>query len=733
MAEQNTSSPTGQDQKAPASEPAGRSLPNRLRLAAYGGLVLAVIFVGWLGWLYLYELPSFSQLREFKPQLVTRLYARDGSTFQEYFLQRRILVPYDRIPPYLMDALISAEDRNFFSHWGFDLRGFSRALAVNLLSGSIEQGGSTVTQQLARMLFLNRAQTIERKIKEVLTAIKIERAYSKTEILEIYLNQYYFGHGAYGIQAASQVYFSKDAQDINIQEAAMLVGLLQAPSRLNPYRDLGRATARRNTVLSMMAHAGNLDQPLSDSLMNHPIELTPRVEEQGSGRYFSEMVRRYLENKYGVDALYGSGLQVHTTLDLAAQQQAEAIIAENLTSLQGWFESNHDSTDTLATVLDTVEIEAEDGSKHWDTVRVYKQLQIAFVALDNATGDIVAMVGGRDFDKSKFNRVVQANRQSGSAFKPIVYTAAIDNGFKPTDIFYDSPIVLTLGGKEWRPHNYDNKFLGPMTLREGLAGSRNLVAIKLMGADRTDHAITPEQAIFYARRMGITTPLAPYPSLAIGAGDVVPLEITAAYTVFPNGGILVKPRYITKITDRNGSLLEQNTPQREEVLSAQTAYIMTTMLQSVVDEGTAGSARWRFGLRWPAGGKTGTTDYAVDTWFIGFTPLITCGVWIGFDDKTSTGDTRSGSTNALPVWAQFLKSYHEGKAYRDFEPPAGISFVNVCLESGELASEHCVKTRLEVYREENEPTILCSLHADGKRPDDPFRNNRKKDDKRIHF
>ena len=336
---------TGSSVRTPPESKAGRllsklpghHLPGRMRLAIYPGLAALLIFVGWLGWLYLYELPSFSQLREFKPQLVTRLLARDGSTFQEYFLQRRILVPYDKIPPYLLDALISAEDRNFFAHWGFDLRGFSRALAVNLLSGSIEQGGSTVTQQLARMLFLNRAQTIERKIKEVLTAIKIERAYSKTEILEIYLNQYYFGHGAYGIQAASQVYFGKDAQDINIQEAALLAGLLQAPSRLNPYRDIGRATARRNVILSMMVNADNLDAALSDSLKNQPIELSPRVEEAGSGRYFSEMVRRYLEDKYGVDALYGDGLQIHTTMDLAAQKSAEDIIANKLAAVQSWF------------------------------------------------------------------------------------------------------------------------------------------------------------------------------------------------------------------------------------------------------------------------------------------------------------------------------------------------------------------------------------------------------------
>ena len=361
---------------------------------------------------------------------------------------------------------------------------------------------------------------------------------------------------------------------------------------------------------------------------------------------------------------------------------------------------------------------------------MYKKLQIAFVALDNATGDILALVGGRDFESSKFNRVVQAYRQAGSAFKPIVYTAAIDNGFKPTDIFYDSPIVLMLGGKEWRPHNFDDKFLGPMTLREGLAGSRNLVAIKLMGADRSEGAITPEQAIFYARRMGITSPLAPYPSLAIGSGDVTPLELTAAYTVFPNGGILVKPRFIQKISDRTGTILEQNPPQREEVLSAQTAYIMTSMLQSVIDEGTAGSARWRYGVKWPAGGKTGTTDFAVDTWFIGFTPYITCGVWIGFDDKTSTGDTRSGSTNALPVWAEFVNGYHADKAWKDFEPPPGIVFTTVCLESGELATEHCTKTRLEVFREESEPVISCQMHSGG-RKGDGF--NRRKDDKRIHF
>jgi penicillin-binding protein 1A len=697
------------------SSPAGPTRRLRLQWAALALLAAFLVLVGWLGWLYLYELPSFAELRQFKPQLVTRLLARDGTSFQEYFLERRILVPYHQIPPFLIDALVSAEDRHFYAHWGFDARGFTRALAVNLLAGSIEQGGSTVTQQLARMLFLNRAQTLERKVKEVLTAIKIERAFSKSEILEIYLNQYYFGHGAYGIQAASQVYFGKNAQEIDVQEAALLAGLLQAPSRLDPYRHMEAALARRNTVLTMMVEAGRLDARLADSLRMRPIELSQRVDERGTGRYFSEMVRRYLEDKYGVDELYSNGLQVQTTLDLHAQQVAERVVDSNLAALQSAYESNHSIRDTAATMLDSLERPGPNGEPVFDTTRVFKKLQVAFVALDNATGDILALVGGRNFDESKFNRVVQATRQAGSAFKPIVYTAAIDNGFKPTDIFYDSPIVLMLGGKEWRPHNFDDKFLGPMTLREGLAGSRNLVAIKLMGADRSEGAITPEQAIFYAKRMGITTPLAPYPSLAIGSGDVIPMELTAAYTVFPNGGILVKPRYIQKIIDRSGTLLEQNPPQREEVLSAQTAYIMTSMLQSVVDEGTAGSARWRYGFRWPAGGKTGTTDFAVDTWFIGFTPYITCGVWIGFDDKTSTGDTRSGSTNALPIWAEFMNAYHADKPWRDFEPPAGIVFTNVCLESGELATEHCKRTRLEVFREENEPQVPCHLHASGAR------------------
>jgi len=705
----------------------GPSLMRRLRLALWV-LALAVASISiWMAWLYLFKLPSFAQLREFKPQLVTRLYARDGAPFQEYYNQRRTLVPYDQIPPYLLDALISSEDRNFFTHWGFDMRGFARALAVNLLSGSIEQGGSTVTQQLARILFLDRSQTLERKIKELLTAIKIERAYSKTEILEIYLNQYYFGHGAYGIQSASQAYFAKDARAINIQEAALLAGLLQAPSRLDPTRSMDLAIARRNTVLGMMVDAGNLERRLADSLKLLPIELRPPDEERGDGRYFSEMARRYLEEKYGVDALYGGGLQVHTTLDLPAQRQAEKIVESDMTELQKWFESHHDSLDTSATYLETRMVLTADGRESTYTKRVYKRLQVAFVALDNSTGDILALIGGRDFDSSKFNRAVQARRQAGSAFKPIVYTAAIDNGFKPTDIFYDSPIVLTLGGKEWRPHNYDDKFLGPMTLRQGLADSRNLVAIKLMGADRSDHAITPEQAIFYARRMGITTPLAPFPSLAIGAGDVIPIELIAAFTVFPNGGILVRPRYITRITDRQGTVLEQSAPVREEVLSAQTAFIMTSMLQSVMDEGTGGSARWRFGFRWPAGGKTGTTDFAVDTWFIGFSPYITCGIWIGFDDKTSTGDTRSGSTNALPVWAQFMNAYHQGLPFRDFEPPPGIVFVSVCLESAELATDRCTKTRLEVFREENEPRTACHLHGGG--GDDPLSRRRKKDDR----
>lgn len=723
-----TDSSANQGDKAPKTRAVAHPpVLRRFKQALWVLALATTMFCVWLAWLYLFKLPSFAQLREFKPQLVTRLYARDGVPFQEYYNQRRMLIPYDQIPPYLLDALISSEDRHFFSHWGFDMRGFARALAVNLLSGSIEQGGSTVTQQLARILFLDRSQTLERKIKELLTAIKIERAYSKTEILEIYLNQYYFGHGAYGIQSASRSYFGKDAREINIQEAALLAGLLQAPSRLDPTRNMDLAIARRNTVLGMMVDAGNLDPPLADSLKRLPIELRPPVEERGEGRYFSEMVRRYLEDKYGVDALYGAGLQIHTTLDLSAQKAAEAIVEADMTALQTWFESHHDSLDTAATYLEPRTVFTADGQESTYTQRVYKKLQVAFVALDNATGDILALIGGRDFDSSKFNRVVQARRQAGSAFKPIVYTAAIDNGFKPTDIFYDSPIVLTLGGKEWRPHNYDEKFLGPMTLREGLAGSRNLVAIKLMGADRSDHAITPEQAIFYARRMGITTPLAPYPSLAIGAGDVIPLELIAAFTVFPNGGILVKPRYITKITDRQGTILEQTPPEREEVLSAQTAFIMTSMLQSVMDEGTGASARWRFGFRWPAGGKTGTTDFAVDTWFIGFSPYITCGIWIGFDDKTSTGDTRSGSTNALPVWAQFMNAYHRGLPSRDFEPPPGIVFVSVCLESGELATDRCTKTRLEVFREENEPRVYCHLHGGG--GDDPFNRRRKRDDR----
>ena len=321
----------------PKPEPALRSRGLRLQLAAALALCACLGFAGWLGWLYVYELPSFTELRQFKPQLVTRLLARDGSTFQEYYLERRILVPYDRIPPFLIDALVSAEDRHFNTHWGFDLRGFSRALAVNLLSGSIEQGGSTVTQQLARMLFLNRAQTIERKVKEVLTAIKIERAFSKSEILEIYLNQYYFGHGAYGIQSACQVYFGKDAQNMNVEEAALLAGLLQAPSRLDPYKHMGPAVARRNTVLSMMVDAGRLDQKLADSLRMRPIALSTRVDERGSARYFSEMVRRYLEDKYGVDELYSNGLQVQTTLDLKAQSIAEKVVDTNLNALQAWY------------------------------------------------------------------------------------------------------------------------------------------------------------------------------------------------------------------------------------------------------------------------------------------------------------------------------------------------------------------------------------------------------------
>lgn len=649
---------------------------------------------------YKKDLPSLTQLHNIEPNLSTKLYAADGKLIKEFYTERRTLIPLKEMPSCLVDALLAAEDRKFYRHWGIDLSGVARALAADLIHLKWTQGGSTITQQLARTLFLTREKTIPRKIKEVLTAIKIERTYSKDEILEMYLNQCYFGEGAYGIQAAAQVFFSKEAKELTLPECALLVGVLKAPNRYTPFKYPDLALNRRNSVLLALKEYGKLSQEEYDSLQTLPLQLKASSLKTGLGPYFSEMVRQYLIDKYGEKSLYNGGLLVYATLNSDMQRAADDIVKSQLALLQKNFESSHTLKDKDYTIVAVDTLSGKVRKR-----RVFKELQVALLALDNQNGNILAMVGGKDFTKSEFNRAIQALRQPGSAFKPFVWTAALENGFNPTDIIYDTPVVLQAGdGTEWRPENYDNTFRGPMTLREALRISRNIISVKLV------QKITPEEAIKYAHQLGINSYLAPYPSVALGTSEVNLLEITDAYSVFPNGGIRVEPRFFLQIKDRDGKILEKNNQvKKQEVLNPQTAYVMTTMLQTVIDQGTGYTARlWGFDR--PAGGKTGTTDEYMDTWFIGFTPQITVGVWVGFDDKTTLGKHGTGAEVALPIWTEFMKSATSKMEASGFQKPEGVFFRTVCLKSGLLATSRCPNTATDLFTDKSEPKEYCNLH-----------------------
>jgi penicillin-binding protein 1A len=687
-----------------------RERKKKLLLVTWAFLVLLILLLVGIAVVYnsyKKDLPSLAQLHNIEPNLVTKIYSADGQIIKEFYTERRIFTPLEKIPPHLVDALLATEDRRFFHHWGANLLSICRAVWHDFWSGQRAQGASTITQQLARTLFLSPEKTVPRKIKEILTAIKIERNYTKEEILELYLNQCYFGKGAYGVQAAAQVYFGKNVEDLTVSECAVLIGIPKNPTRYSPSAHPDLALKRRNVVLEAMKDFGKISPQLADSLKRLPLEMHPSSAPLGEAPYLTEMIRQYLEKKYGEDALYRGGLSVYTTLNSQLQKAAEEALLGELKTLQHGMERNHSLRDTSYAV---VVIDSSGGRPV--RRRAYKQIQGALVAMDNKTGDILSLIGGKDFQRSEFNRAVQALRQPGSGFKPFVYTAAIDNGAKPTDIVKDEPIVLKgEDGKDWSPQNFDEIFRGPVTLRKALAKSINVVSAKLI------QKVTPQQAIFYASHLGIRSPLSPYPSLALGTSEVTLWDMVSAFSVFPNGGIKVQPRYILKITDRYGRTLEENKiPKRDEVLSAQTAYIMTTMLHSVIERGTRYGARAR-GFTRPAGGKTGTTDNCSDNWFNGFTPQITAGVWIGYDDKTVIGHNVTGATTALPVWTEFMTKAHEKLPAEEFKAPSGIYFRTVCWESGLLATDKCPRIITDVFTDETLPTEYCHIHRSKGLPD----------------
>jgi penicillin-binding protein 1A len=637
------------------------------------------------------DLPSTDALVSVEPWTRTIVYDVHGQPLKAFYEEDRVIVSLDEVPSHLTNAFIAIEDRQFYRHWGLNVFAIGKAVFEDVMARRIVRGASTITQQLARNLFLTQEQTLTRKIKEAILAIRIERHYTKDEILAMYLNQIYFGEGAYGVAAASSKYFGKNVSELSLAEAAMLAGIPRNPSAYSPRRHLGRAEQREAIVLQSMVEMGMITAREAAEAKADTVAI---YQEQKAevGAYFTEYVRRILEQKYGAAALYHEGLRVYTTVDLSLQELAEHAVERNLRDMEKRL--RYQPKDTTGVHP------ASEASKT-------DYIQGALIALDPATGYIKAMVGGRDFLDSQWNRATQAPRQPGSAFKIFVYTAAIDNGMTPCDIIMDDPIVMANpDGTEWRPANFDEEFRGPVSAREALARSINIPAIKV------GDQIGQETVIRYAHRMGIHSELHPYRSIALGTFEVSLLELTSAVGVIAASGIRAEPIAITRIETRDGRILEQNLPKRSEAISAQTAYLMTTMLESVVNEGTGRSIRAR-GITRHLAGKTGTTDEYGDAWFVGFSPDLAAGVWVGFDERRSMGSKETGARVALPIWIDFMAGALAAVPDRPFPEPHGIVRREICPDSGLLATSQCPEPRSEVFISGTEPLRFCTMHRTG--------------------
>jgi len=622
------------------------------------------------------DLPSPEKLTAIETPVKTTVFDSRGRVLHEFYRENRSVVPLKDIPRSLVNATLSTEDRNFYQHWGVDLWGVGRAVVTDVMHMRRAQGGSTITQQLARNLFNMYEKSFTRKLKELVLAIDLERTYSKDQILEMYFNQIYFGEGAYGVETAAKTYFGKPLTELSLPECALLSGIPANPSLYSPRRHPQAALARRAKVLRNMLATNAITQAQFDKAMASPLGVTPFRYSNDRAAYFVEMVRQHLDEKYGSNAVYEGGLKVYTTLDADLQALCERSEEHHLQSLEKEL--------ALKQTKSAYDVAVAKGALPPGSRTPY--LQGAVVAIDPRTGEIRALTGGRDWNESNYNRAVQALRQPGSAFKPFVYAAAMDNGFKPTDIIVDEPVTFDGGdGKPYEPQNYDQKFRGPITLRYALQESVNIPAIKLLRKVGTSLVAS------YAKRMGINSDLRQNLALALGSSEVNLLELTSAYTVFANKGVRNDPVFITKVEDKNGVVLERATPRPYEVLSEQTAATMTSLMESVMDHGTGFPAR-AAGFTLPAAGKTGTMDEYMDAWFVGYIPSLTVGVWVGYDEKKTIGRGMTGARAALPIWTDIMIGATRGKPVEDFTLPAGTVARTVCTESGMLATDQCPGT-----------------------------------------
>jgi penicillin-binding protein 1A len=648
--------------------------------------------------------PSVEALNDYTPRQTSKLYAVDGRFIAELGLERRTLVKLDEIPQHVQQAFVITEDKRFYSHAGVDWRRVFGALGRDILARQWDEGFSTITMQLARNVFperLSREKTLVRKIREAKVAREIEAKYSKKKILELYLNQIALGNGAFGVEVASQRYFGKSVRDLNIAEAATLAALPKAPERYNPRKHPDRAIQRRNTVIGLMRDNHAISAADASEARAFPLQLASKAEAGDVAPYFVEWIRQQLDDQFGKQ-LYEQGLKVYTTLDLDMQSAAERALERQLRLMEGgkYGKFPHESYEHYV-ARSLAGSETPENSPY---------IQGAFVALDPRNGAIRAMVGGRDFYDSKFNRATQAQRQPGSAFKPIVYAAAVQNGRPPSYIVNDSPIVVPLGGgggKDWEPKNYDGRFEGPMPMRRGLYESRNIIAIRV-GMELGEQTVINE-----ARNFGITTPIPPYPSIHIGAADVYPIELISAYSTFANQGIRATPNAILRVENARQEVLWQQTPARSQVLSQEEAWIMVDMMKDVIRRGTAAGSVWGAGFHLPAGGKTGTTNDGTNVWFIGYTADLVAGVWMGFDRPQKIMSDAQGGRLAAPAWTQFMSEVYRRKpAPPDWPRPIAIITRDIDVSTGMLQTPYCPRDliRTEFYIPGTEPTLECDKH-----------------------
>ncbi|MEK7702661.1 MAG: PBP1A family penicillin-binding protein [Nitrospirota bacterium] len=635
------------------------------------------------------DLPDLNKLKNYEPSQATRVFSDDRRIIGEFYIEKRVFVLLSEMPKEMFQAILAVEDARFYEHKGFDPFRIVGAFLRNLQGLEVRQGASTITQQLTRALFLTPEKTISRKVREILLARKIESVLTKDEILELYLNQIYFGEGAYGVQVAAQTYFGKELKEITLGEAAFLAGLPKGPNNYSPYEHRQKAINRQRVVLKRMRAEGYITQTQYNQAYRQELAFKERSLGENVAPYYNEHIRKYLIGRYGADLVYKGGLNVETPLNVEMQIAAENALQKGLSDL---------------TERQNYKISTRKGSPGAPPV------EGAVIVLDPVSGSVKAMVGGYDFRRSEFNRALQARRQPGSAFKPVLFGAAIERGFTPASIVIDNPVIFenVEEGKIWKPENYANRFYGPISMREALTHSRNLAAINLL----EQVGIAP--VVSFAERLGIKSKLTRDLSLALGTSGVSLIELTAAYAVFANQGVKVRPTFYVSIKDHDNGLLAKREIVATQAISNETAFVVTSMLIDVIQKGTARSASF---IDRPVAGKTGTTNDFVDAWFVGYTPNLVVGVWVGFDEKQTLGNGESGGSAALPIWIDFMKEILPRVPSVPFAVPENITYANIDPPSGLLMPSGEEGGKMEVFVKGTEPK---KYRIDAPKPGDFF-------------